>query len=137
MEQLAEKAKIEEERPSESDISEPSIVCDKARVKTPEGKELVFESRVDLDEAIKEYSNQLSKCVAAKELRKDQSLEGFVDEMDALKPQLHSLTELLSFSHALINDDGQLVGFSFFQGWNVSRHRKQNDLLIQSLCQVL
>ena len=80
----------------ERDVSEPSI-SDRARVQLLDGKEFVFESQGDLDETIRDCSNQRSKCVCCghKEFRKAQSLQGFVNEMDAFKPRLPTLREEL------------------------------------------
>ena len=95
VEKLEEKVKTEKERTPEQETAEPAT-SDKARVKTPEGEEKVFEARADLDFTIKEYIGQVSKSVSAKEFKKAQSLQAFVDELETLKPMLPTLQEIIA-----------------------------------------
>ncbi len=93
VDKLEERVKIEKERSQEA-AAEGDAISGPVIIKTPDGEEKVYESRTDLDDAIKEFSNRVSKSVSAKEFKIAQTLQSFVDELEALKSRLPSLQEL-------------------------------------------
>ena len=95
VDKLEEKMKIEKDRSPEPEAAGGTI-SGAVSLKTPDGDVKVFESRTELDKAIKEYGSQVSSCVSAKQFKKAQSLQAFVDELEELKPKLPTLPELIA-----------------------------------------
>jgi signal-transduction protein with cAMP-binding, CBS, and nucleotidyltransferase domain len=58
------------------------------------GEEVVFTSRVDLEDEISQTSKRVADAVASKQFRKADELQNMVDSLEALRMKLPSLAEL-------------------------------------------
>jgi len=77
---------------------------------------LTFESRTDLDQALEKYTQQVSDLCSLRQFQKAQKCQGWVDQLEALKPRLPSLQELeISLQQATKEMDAAICDKQFVE----------------------
>ena len=93
---LEEKLKIEKERTAEvPDQAGTCSGCNQAASVVDEnGDTIHFTSRSELEKKISELSADLGKMIAAKDFKKATAVQGFVDQLESLRPLLPTVSEM-------------------------------------------
>jgi len=63
-------------------------------IQSPDGDDLMFESRTDLENAVHNYKHKVTEHAESREFIKAEETQAFVDQLEKLKPRLPHLVEL-------------------------------------------